>query len=280
MVPRKIALITPSVRLLGARRSLLALVKALDTARFVPIVVCPRRGDLQELLVENRIPTHTHALPPWRKVRYWPVIPSHIRRLSRWAEGLGISLLHANEAHSAPYAIRVGQRLGIPTISHIRLPVTERMIRNYELRHADRVVAVSHAVAEAFRSWPDCEKRVRVIYNGLDVEQWRRAAGDIAAARRGIRQRLGLAPDAFLIGQVGLIGQRKQQHLFVEAARRMASRPSSPQAAPKANCHFLIVGNPSPGETAYSRQLAQAIESAGLSRQITIWPFERQIEPI
>jgi glycosyltransferase involved in cell wall biosynthesis len=272
MEPRKIALITPSVRLLGARRSLLALAKALDPARFSPIVVCPRRGDLEEELRRTGISTHIHALPPWRKARSWLTIPFHLWRFRRWAQDLDIRLFHCNEIYPTPYAVRVGQRLGIPTISHMRLSVNERLMRNYDLRRADRVVVVSHGAAEPFRAWPDFEQRVRVIYNGLDVKEWRQAAGDIEAARKEIRQKLALPPDAFLVGHIGLIARRKQQHLLVEAAQRIAAR--------RADCHFLMVGDPSPNERAYAEQVAAAIESAGLARRVTIWPFRRDIAPV
>lgn len=272
MEPRKIALITPSVRLLGARRSLLALAKALDPKRFSPIVICPRRGDLEEELRWAGISTYVRALPPWRKGKSWLAIPFHLRRLRRWTQDLDIRLLHTNEPHSLPYAVWVGRRLRIPTISHVRLSATERFVRNYHLQRADRIVAVSRAIAEPFRAWPDFEKRVRVIYNGLDVEEWRREAGDVETKRKEIRQQLGLAADAFLVGHIGLISRRKQQHLLVEAAKRIAAR--------RADCHFLIVGDPSPGEHAYGEQVAAAIAAAGLSQRITIWPFRREIAPV
>ena len=134
------------------------------------------------------------------------------------------------------------------------------------------MVAVSHAIAEPLRAWPDYEKRVRVIYNGLDVAEWRRAAGDIEAARKEIRQRLALPTDALLVGHIGLISRRKQQHLLVEAAQRLAARRS--------DVHFLIVGDPSPSERDYGDQVAAAIEAAGLSRRVTIWPFRRDIAPV
>jgi len=273
MEPRKIALLTPSVRLLGARRSLLALAKALDTSRFVPIVVCPRRGDLEEELRKAGIATHIQALPPWRKAKSWLMIPFHVRRLRQWARDLDIRLTHAGEPHSLPYGLRVGRKLRIPTLSHVRLSVTERMIRNYDLAKADGIVAVSHAIAEPFRALlDDFEKRVRVIYNGLDVDEWRRAAGDAQTARREIRRQLGLAPDAFLVGHLGLISRRKQQHLLVEAAKCIAAR--------REDCHFLIVGDPSPAEIEYGNAVAVAIERGGLTERITIWPFRRDIEPV
>jgi len=265
-------LITPSVRLLGARQSLLALAKALDSRRFAPIVVCPRRGDLEEQLRRAGLSTYVQALPPWRKGKSWPFIPFHLWRLRRWAQDLDIRLIHCNEIYPTPYAVRVSRRLGIPTISHIRLPVNDRLIRNYDLNRADRVVVVSHAAAEPFRQWADHEKRVRVIYNGLDVKEWRQAAGDLPTARKEIRQRLALPSESFLVGQIGLISRRKQQHLLVEAAQRIAAR--------RTGCHFLIVGDPSPNERDYGERVAAAIEAAGLSQRLTIWPFRQDIAPV
>jgi glycosyltransferase involved in cell wall biosynthesis len=168
--------------------------------------------------------------------------------------------------------VRVGRRLGIPVICHVRLPVTERFIRNYDLQRADRIVVVSQALAEPFRAWPDFDRRVRVVYNGLDVKEWCGAAGNIEMARKEIRRQLSLPPDAFLVGQIGLISRRKQQHLLVEAAQRLAAR--------RADCHFLIVGDPSPNEREYAEEVAMMIETAGLSQRVTIWPFRREIEAV
>jgi glycosyltransferase involved in cell wall biosynthesis len=106
----------------------------------------------------------------------------------------------------------------------------------------------------------------------MDVDEWRRASGDVAAARKGVRERLGLPPNAFLAGHIGLISRRKQQHLLVAAAQRLVVR--------RADFHFLIVGDPSPNERDYAEQVAAAIESAGLSRCVTIWPFRRDIAPV
>jgi len=273
MEPRKIALITPSVRLLGARRSLLALAKALDRSRFSPIVVCPRRGDLEEECRRAGIPTHVHALPPWRKGKYWPLIPFHLLRLKRWARDLEIKLFHCNEIYPTPYAVWAGRRLAIPTVSHMRLSITPRLIRNYHLGRADRVVVVSHAAAEPFRrAWKDFEKRVRVIYNGLDVAAWAKEAGPREKARAEVRRRLGIPTDALLVGQVGLISRRKQQHLLVEAARRLAQR--------RPDWHFLVVGDPSPNEHDYADRVAGEVEAAGLAGTVSFWPFQRNVAPI
>jgi len=271
--PRKIALLTPSVRLLGARQSLLALARALDPRRYAPIVVCPRRGDLEEELRRAGLSTYIHALPPWRKAKSWPLIPLHLWRLRRWARDLDIRLLHCNEIYPNPYAVRVSRRLGIPTVTHMRLSVDARLMRHYALARADRIVVVSQAAAEPFRVWgPEFERRVRVVYNGLDVDAWRAAAGDLEGARRDARARLGLAPDAFLAGQIGLISRRKQQHLLLEALRRLAPR--------RPDLHFLIVGDPSPHERDYAERLAATIESADLAARVTLWPFRRDIAPV
>ncbi len=255
--------------MLGARQSLLALARALDK-RFVPVVVCPRRGDLESELQAAGIATHIHKLPPWRKGKWLVTLPFHVWLLSRWVRKQEIRLVHANEIHAAPYVVRMGRWSGVPSVVHIRLSVTERQMRNYYLSWADRIVTVSRALAEPFRAWPEFEKKVRVIYNGLDVAEWRRKAGDLGAMRERIRGELGLAPDAFLVGQIGLISRRKQQHLVVEAAARLKN--------PK--CHVLIVGDPSPGEMEYGREIAAAIAGAGLSRRVTMWPFRRDIAPV
>lgn len=272
MHPQRIALITPSVRLLGARRSLFALARALDRDRFEPHVVCPSAGGLEEECNRAGIQTQVLWLPAWRKGKYWPLIPLQLWRLRSWLRTTGIALMHANEIYPTPHAVFVGRPLRIPTITHMRLSVNERLIRNYHLRKANRVICVSRRASDPFRVWSEYDETVRVIYNGVDVDEWRRAAGDIESARASVRKELGLPADTYLIGHLGLISRRKQQHMLVEAARRIGGGCR--------NWHVVIVGDPSPNEQDYGERILAAVREAGLEDRITIQPFRRDVEPV
>lgn len=263
--------LTPSVRLLGARRSLLQLVTNLDPVRHRPVVVCPfRTGGLPEALRERGVACHTVRLGQWRKVKFWPRIPFDLARLRRIAREEGAALVHCNEPHVVPYGLRVAEALHIPCVGHIRLDnVDRKLVEHYELSRLDRVVTVSDAVARQFDPiWPDRRVRVAVIANGVDHLALLAGAPDREEARR----RLTLTEEDQLVAQVGLISPRKRCHIAIEAFARVARQ------MPRAK--LLFVGSPGPSDHPYAKSLTAEIHRRGLVGRVLMIPFREEIAPI
>ena len=86
MPTRTILYLTPSSRLLGARRSLLQLATHLDPARYRPVVVAQGPGDLVDALRTAGVAVHLHFMGWWRKGRYMILRPFKIAGLARLAE--------------------------------------------------------------------------------------------------------------------------------------------------------------------------------------------------
>jgi glycosyltransferase involved in cell wall biosynthesis len=106
MAPRTILYLTPSSRLLGARRSLLQLVTHLDPARYRPVVAVQSEGDLVVALEAAGVPVRRQFLGWWRKGRYMPLRPLRVWQLARLARRESAALLHCNEFYPTPYAVR------------------------------------------------------------------------------------------------------------------------------------------------------------------------------
>ncbi|MBN1475324.1 glycosyltransferase family 4 protein [Candidatus Sumerlaeota bacterium] len=258
--------LSPSVRLLGARQSLLQLVTHLDPQRWRPVVALPfSRGGLADALDQAGVAHETVRMGQWRKVKFWPRIPFDLRRLRRIARAEGVDLIHVNEPHSAPYGLRVARALGIPCIGHVRLDnVDQRLIRNYGLAQLDAVVAVSHAVADQLRGLPS----VHVIPNGVDGEALRQ----VAPPRDRARARLGLGADDLVIGQVGLITPRKRCHVAIEAFELIAEQfPSA---------RLLLVGDPGPSDAGYRDEIERRITQRDLGRHVRLLPFQEDIAAV
>jgi glycosyltransferase involved in cell wall biosynthesis len=279
--------ITPSVRLLGARRSLLGLVKELAGTRFEPLVLVPRPGPLTEELDMRHLPWVALELPPWRKGSSWLRLPAQVAALRALLRDRRIDLIHCNEIYPNPHAVAatsaqplwrelfgnfvIRRRVGapeLPIVTHNRLSVTPRMIRNYLLGEATRLIAVSQAAAADFAAQSWFAEKVRVVYNGIDFEEIERAA-----ARRGrVRERLGVEPDDILIGSIGLLMPRKRPRFILEAA------PAILQAVPRAR--FLFVGDPSPRQEAYLDELKRHAEQLGVATRVIFLPFQERIAEI
>ena len=79
------------------------------------------------------------------------------------------------------------------------------------LGHA--TIAVSAAVARRLSAWGVPPDRIMVVPNGIDAEALRYDP----ARRREVRRRLGVAPDAFVVGAVGRLVPTKRFDLLVWA---------------------------------------------------------------
>ncbi len=100
-----------------------------------------------------------------------------------------------------------------------RLP---RPLRLFEYVFGRRTLwtANTSAVADALVRFAGCSRsRIRVLHNAVEVP-----ALDRAAARRSVRDELGLAPDAPLVLAVGRLHEAKNYPMFLRVARRVAAR--------------------------------------------------------
>jgi glycosyltransferase involved in cell wall biosynthesis len=261
MPPRTVLYLTPSSRLLGARRSLLQLVTNLDRERWRPVVVAQGPGDLVDALRDAGVTVHLLFMGWWRKGMYWPLIPIKVAQLARLARRERADLMHCNEFHPNPYAVLASRRAGqIPVVTHMRLSITPRQIRNYLLRRAARVIVVSNAAARHFHVWPDWRDRVDVVYNGVDLQEFQPRA-DAREARR----RLGLREEDFVVGQFGLFSPRKRQHLLLKAAAQLKDGVPG--------LRILIVGSAGRTELDYEYELKTTAAALGLGEIVRFVSF-------
>lgn len=279
--------ITPSVRLLGARRSLLTLARSFAGTRVEPIVLAPAEGPLTEELDKRHLRWIRLRLPPWRKGIYWPLVPLRLAALKTICRAEKIDLIHCNEFHSNPHAVIAGASgstmvqtvsrtlhghllppLDVPVVTHMRLSVTPRMIRNYYLEDATRIIAVSQGASAGFDHCWWKSRKVRVAYNGIDLDEFEEAR----RGRRLMRARLGFGDDDFVVGQIGLLMPRKRPRFLIDAA------PAILQRSP--NVRFLLVGEASPGQERYLDELKSLAQETGVAHAVRFLPFQRHIAEI
>lgn len=278
--------ITPSVRLLGARRSLLALVKELAGTRVESLVVVPARGALTDEFDKLRIPYQVVFLPPWRKGKSWLTMARQIGKLRAIVDEFQPDVIHCNEIYPNPHALvasgegavwleLINRLLSrnflrpqrIPVVTHMRLSVNDRLIKNYYLANSTRLIAVSHGAASDFDGYPWKNSLVRVVYNGLDFEPFEKAR----ALREQQRRELGFDPEDFVIAQIGLMMPRKRPRFLIDAA------PEILKSTP--NAKFLFIGDSSPGQQSYLEGLKLEVKKLGLDDKFRWLPFQSNIAP-
>ncbi|MFP4381829.1 MAG: glycosyltransferase family 4 protein [Candidatus Sumerlaeia bacterium] len=264
--------LSPSSRLLGARRSLLQLVTHLDPSRYRPVVITKPHGDLVMALRKSKVECHPIFLGSWRKGKHFLARPWRIHQIAKVARKSKAALIHSNEFFSCPYGVRASNRAGnIPVISHMRLSITERQIRNYDLHKAARVICVSEAAARCFeKPWDDWRSRVEVVYNGVDISEFHPNE-----SRSEARMRYRLGPEHFVIGQFGLISPRKQVHLLLEAMARLKEGMSMGLQP-----YALIVGSPGHSDAEYEKEVKHFVVKEGLQDMVRFIPFTPDVADI
>jgi glycosyltransferase involved in cell wall biosynthesis len=219
----------------GAEISLYNLVKRIDPSRFEPIVICPESGDLVKKLRADGINTLISPLLPWRKFKSFPFRNAALEHLVKLAQEQGVSLVHCNTIWANPYAQRVGEVLSLPVICHLRDIIKPEQVRKYDLHKIDLIIPVSEAVAKPLREFNVPNEKIKLIYNGVDVDEFMPSD----SYRAELRSELGLSPKGFVVAIAAQITPKsgwKGHHDFLYAASEVI------RLRPKLDVKFLIVG--------------------------------------
>lgn len=124
------------------------------------------------------------------------------------------------------------------------------------IRRMDAVIAASGKAASYL------EGSSTVILHGVDTDVFAPSED-----RRALRERLGLDPDALIVGCFGRIRAQKGTDLFVEAMLRLL--PDHPEA------HAVIMGGVTQKYQAFVDDLKARIAAAGLTDRLHILPEDK-----
>ncbi len=223
-------------------------------------------GALGEQLRDERFPVHVLERRPgldWRCAY----------RLATLLRQERVDVLHAHQYTPFFYGLSarllgdpLGRRPPVLLTEHGRhhpdYPRRKRMLVNRLLiERRDRVVAVGGAVRQALvHNEGIPERRVQVIYNGVDLTPFAQAVPERAALRRS----LGLPADEFVIIQVARLDYLKDHATAVRTMDRLV------RALPSAR--LLIVG-----EGPERQAIAELVRQRGLERHVEFLGLRRDV---
>ncbi|MDN3296138.1 glycosyltransferase [Streptomyces ficellus] len=146
-------------------------------------------------------------------------------RLARLIAGGGFDLVHTHLYRACVYGRLAARLAGVRTVIATEHSLGAAQIEGRPLSAGARAlyvaterlgtatVAVSDTVARRLAGWGVRPARIRVVPNGIDVGRFAFDAG----ARRAARRRLGLAPDAYVVGGVGRLAAGKRFGTLIRA---------------------------------------------------------------
>ena len=264
--PRTVLYVQPTSEIGGSDIALHRLVTNLDPSRYRPVVVLPHDGPLVESLRVAGVAVRFLPMRQLRPVRdagyqarfglaFWPTV----LRLARLVRREDAALVHSNSLYTlyGAWAALLARR---PHVWHVReIPDGPRALRSIlasvAQRQADRVVPMTHAVADLFGPPGRRPRTVVPIPDGIDLAQFHPS---LSGAR--IRAELGIASTAPVVGFVARLDPWKGAEVFVRAAAEIArERPDA---------HFLICGGELPGYESYAAGVRELASSLGLDGRI------------
>jgi L-malate glycosyltransferase len=191
----------------GGQRQVWLLARELGRLGVAQVVVTGSDSELARQLRGSGIAVRGTA---WRLGLDPRVIPAILAELHRPA------LLHAHDAHALTLAGVSSTLARVPLIvtRRVDFPVSKR---GY-WRRADKVIAISHAVADVLARDGVARDRIKVVHSGISLETTRRAPSF------GIRNHLGLPPSARIATNVAALVEHKDQATLLHAAKLLESR--------------------------------------------------------
>jgi glycosyltransferase involved in cell wall biosynthesis len=229
--PLPVLFLVPHLEVGGAERQLAELVTRMDPARFRPIVVSQKGGGVFfEQIQRAGVEAHRFELPSRWGVHFaW--------RLARLCRSRGVRAMVLRGFSTGVVGRLVGRALGIRPIlmaehstGRVDPDPKKRPLERLLAPLCDGVIAVARGqipyLMQEKRHRPD---RIRVVYNGIDLSDWRPEEPDGEILRE-----LAIPATAPVAGILAMLRPEKDHDTFLRAARILGER--LPDA------RFLVVG--------------------------------------
>ena len=259
----------------GGQRSLLLLLKHLDTTRFCSFVGCLGDSMLAAAARKAGHPVLPLDLPQQHdkgnKTRRFTFddITRDLRQLKVIFQLLWvladkqIDLIHANSLAAGLIGGVAAKLYGIPVVMHKRYATAYGILDRICEALLDRVILVSEATRWAFAP----NSKQALVYNGVELSPLQ----PLSQADT-LRADLKLDPDALLVGIVTRITPEKGIHTLIEATAKLKASPS---------VQLLVVGGPYfPKDAQYIDSLKVQAEKLGVADRVIFTGFLEDTEAI
>jgi len=143
------------------------------------------------------------------------------------------------------------------------------ILHRYLYSRVDLVTTISHEIQQnVIDSCPIDAARVEVLFNGLSIDRFSRAAVE----RNTIRQNFEVRPNDLVVGMVGRFSPGKGHEEFLQAAKSVVTRRN--------HVFIWIVGEASYGENDYAQKIKGLSKTLGLDDKVRFTGFRRDIPEI
>ncbi len=267
----RVLFVSPTGEIGGAEVALLRLLRHLDRTRFAPVVVCLSPGPLLDRLRELGVECTRVPAGRFRHLHRTAAATLQIARLARQHRS---DVIFGNGTKGHLYGALAARLVRRPTLWWLCDMLPSDSGRPLSLNwlatrlRAEMIAAHSRATLEAARRYYATLAPMCVVYPGLDIEALDEEAQQLGGPV-AVRRELNVG-NAALIGIAGRLTRWKGQHVFLEAAARIACE--QPEA------RFLIIGDALLGiDTDYPELLRQQACRLGLGDRVVFTGFRADV---
>lgn len=247
----------------GGQVSLLHLLKRIDRSQILPLAVCPGEGVLVRKISDLNIETKILDFRSFKTLQWIRIICVSLQ-LRRLIRKRNIQLIHCDTPRTAIYAGLSSPGIKIPIVFHARVSDSTGFVDRIVFLFSKRIICVSQSTAKRFIRLADFEKKIRVIYNGVDTEKFKPGQEGYS-----IRKEYNLSPDCFLIGYIGQLIPLKGLDILFQAFSLV--QKSFPQT------RLIVVGS---GKEEYEQKLKDLVRRLGLSSCVMFTGYREDIHEV
>lgn len=212
----------------GSQRQLYYVVTNLDGS-YEAIVVCREEGPFVDQLCASGITATVFPLHPWRKFPAGLYRYIDAERLVRFARHYKVDLVHSSDLWLNGYLLWVAGRLKVPSVLHVRTPISPPDVRKHRCGKATLIVAISRRVKRDLICAGVPPEKVALVEDAVDLKVFDQRKLEVNVLRRDFS--LG---GEVMVGIVGRIEPSKRQLAFLEAAAQIV------QGSPRRVVFFVI----------------------------------------
>jgi glycosyltransferase involved in cell wall biosynthesis len=238
----------------GSRASLCGLIEAIHQGKrdWDLRLVTRESGPVSRLVESLGYQHQTAAFPRFRKIWEKPSFLNDCRKVAAELAGFSPDFVLSNEWITAPHALRIARRLGIPAVSYVRDFAAIARGRKYELHRMDGLLCVCESLRQGLIKVGYDPTKVFTVYNRI-------ARPESNNVDEEVRTRIASASgvESWLL-YLGRISSRKSQVDAVRALRHLREKSGRAWG-------LLLAGD---AEESYSAELDRVIRDEDMENVV------------
>ncbi|KYG59431.1 glycosyltransferase family 4 protein [Planococcus maritimus] len=264
----------------GAQKSMVKLIKSLDSEKFEPTVVTTENGMLSKNLRKENIPFTILKIGQesnvfggkvlkysvFKKMTVGFQILVYNIKLIKYIRKNNIDIVYVNDLRALIYSILSTKLLRKKNVWYIRSDISNSLLTNISLRLSTNIITIANGVLRHIpKSVIDSHaEKITNIYTGFSFNEGETNDKNIS------KQKLKLPKDKLLVGYLGSINERKGLDFLIHSFKDLKSDSNEP--------NLLVVGDTSPG---YESQWEALKKTAKENGDFLIHlPYSNEIEKI